>query len=193
MKTLRLLVLLFFGCFANVEAGTLFRLPLNSHPGRYTGWFDHNTSAGATRRYDCVTGTPYDGHKGTDFPVGMGTAVVAGASGNMYKWVNNCPDGSNPSCGDGFGNHIRIRHPMDGKVTIHAHLKYFRVNTPLTNPPCGQTIGYSGNSGKSDGPHLHYELRTSNTGTRLDFFGGSCNSPSYWVNQNGGFPTTQCQ
>lgn len=174
------------------EAGTLFRLPLSSNPG-YRAWFDHNSTAGSKKRYDCATNFEYDGHHGTDFGTASGTTVYAGASGELYKRVDGCPDGSNPTCGSSFGNHVRIRHPSDGLVSIYAHLKNGSPAWPMSIL-CGGKVGLSGNSGKSTGPHLHFELwKTQDIGARLDFFKGSCNATGYWVNQNGGWPTTKCQ
>lgn len=172
-------------------AGTLFRLPLGSNPG-YNAWFDHDTSS-SKLRYDCTTSFSYNGHHGTDFDTSMGTSVRAGAHGSLYYRVDGCPDGSSPSCGGSYGNHVRISHPSDGRVSIYAHLKNGTV-VGLQSILCGGSVGQSGNSGTSSGPHLHFELwQHTGIGSRLDFYGGSCNSPSYWKNQNSGWPTTQCQ
>ncbi|HDO23698.1 MAG TPA: M23 family metallopeptidase [bacterium] len=175
----------------NANATTLYRLPLASNPG-YNAWFDHNASVGSELRYDCVTNFSYDNHHGTDFAASFGTSIYSGAAGSLYYRVDNCPDGSQPSCGSYYGNHVRLWH-ADGRVTIYAHMRQW---TPIwyQSVLCGVYIGQSGNSGQSSGPHLHFELwQNTGIGTRLDFFGGNCNSPSYWVNQNGGWPTTQCQ
>lgn len=173
-------------------AGTLFRLPLASNPG-YNAWYDHNASTGMTR-YDCGTGYSYDGHHGTDFATSMGTSVLAGASGSLYYRVDGCSDsGADQSCGGGFGNHVRIQHPSDSKVSIYAHLKNGTVAW-TQSILCGGGVGQSGNSGTSTGPHMHFELwQNSSIGSRIDFFGGSCSGSSYWVNQNSGWPTTTCQ
>ena len=117
--TFSLLVILLFSF--NSYAETLFRLPLTSNPG-YSAWFDHNSTSGSFKRYDCSTTFGYDGHTGTDFASSSGTQVYAGASGELYYRVDGCPDGSNPSCGSSYGNHVRIRH-VDGLVSIYAHLK----------------------------------------------------------------------
>jgi murein DD-endopeptidase MepM/ murein hydrolase activator NlpD len=199
MNTKSLLLFALLACHENtVSARTLYRLPLVSHPGRYSGWFDHDSLASKTKRYDCKTGISYDGHKGTDFPVSVGIDVLAAASGSMYKTVSNCPNGpksgtntNDPTCGTRFGNHARIKH-ADGNVTIYAHLSSI-WSPAMPSPYCGYGIGKSGNSGESFGPHFHFELRTSDTGTRLDPFGGSCSGTTYWVNQNNGYPTTTCQ
>ena len=172
-------------------ATTLCRLPLASNPGYYA-WFDHDSSS-AKLRYDSATNFSYNNHNGTDFATSMGTSVYAGAIGSLYYRIDGCPDGSQPSCGGSYGNHVRISHPLDGHDTIYAHLQNGTVVWPQSIL-CGGFTGRSGNSGVSSAPHLHFERwRTMNIGARLDFFGGNCNSPSYWVNQNGGWPTTACQ
>lgn len=175
------------------EAVTLFRLPLASNPG-ITSWFDHNGTVGAKQRYDCITNFERDEHHGTDFASSVGTSVYAGATGDVYYTYNGCPDYPVEGCGNGFGNHVRISHSSDGHVSIYAHLKQNTLISNYVCVACGTQIGQSGNSGLSDGPHLHFELwQNTGIGQRLDFFGGSCSSPGYWVNQNNGYPTTQCQ
>ncbi|MEY4723593.1 MAG: hypothetical protein RLZZ324_1106 [Candidatus Parcubacteria bacterium] len=175
-------------------AGTKFRLPLNSNPG-YAAWFDHGNGS-VMKRYDCQTGFSYIGHHGTDFSVGIGTSVLAGAYGSLYARTDGCSDsGADQTCGNSFGNNVRIQHPADGIVSIYAHLKN---GSPvfLQSVTCGGYVGLSGNSGFSSGPHLHFEIwsnNTSNPPVRWDAFGGSCSGQSFWVNQNNGFPTTTCQ
>ena len=72
--TFSLLVILLFSF--NSYAETLFRLPLTSNPG-YSAWFDHNSTSGSFKRYDCSTTFGYDGHTGTDFASSSGTQVYA--------------------------------------------------------------------------------------------------------------------
>jgi murein DD-endopeptidase MepM/ murein hydrolase activator NlpD len=179
-------------CF-NVFAGTLFRLPLGSNPG-YLSWFDHNASAGALTRYDCVHNFQYDNHHGTDYATSMGTSVYSATSGSLYYRLDGCADNGN-GCGNGFGNHARIQHPQDGKVSIYAHLKNGTVVWPQS-VLCSKKVGLSGSSGDSTAPHLHFEVWSDKYATqRIDPYGGSCSNGgvSLWVNQNGGWPTTKCQ
>ena len=95
---------------------------------------------------------PIDGfnkmHKGTDFAAPMGTPIMASGSGIVKKagW-----------CGGG-GNCVVIKHNSTYQ-TIYAHMSKFAKG--LRNGvrvKQGQTIGYVGSTGKSTGPHLHYEV-----------------------------------
>ena len=71
----------------------------------------------------------------------------------MYGW--------SAANGYGYGNYIAIEHP-DGKVTIYGHLSSVAVGVGQTVVQ-GQVIGYSGSTGNSSGPHLHFEVRLGST------------------------------
>ena len=95
---------------------------------------------------------PIDGfnkmHRGTDFAAPMGTPIMASGSGIIKKagW-----------CGGG-GNCVQIRHNSTYE-TIYAHMsKFARGIKSGVRVKQGQTIGYVGSTGKSTGPHLHYEV-----------------------------------
>ena len=95
---------------------------------------------------------PIDGfnkmHKGTDFAAPMGTPIMASGDGVVKKagW-----------CGGG-GNCVKIRHNSTYQ-TIYAHMsKFARGIKSGVRVKQGQTIGYVGSTGKSTGPHLHYEV-----------------------------------
>ena len=95
---------------------------------------------------------PIDGfnkmHKGTDFAAPMGTPIMASGSGiiTRARW-----------CGGG-GNCVKIKHNSTYK-TIYAHMKNFaRGIKEGVRIKQGQIIGYVGSTGKSTGPHLHYEV-----------------------------------
>ena len=87
-------------------------------------------------------------HKGIDFAAPIGTPIYAGGNG-IIEYVGR---------NGGYGKYIRIRHNNEYK-TAYAHLsgykkgisKGVRVNQ-------GEVIGYVGNTGRSTGPHLHYEI-----------------------------------
>ena len=95
---------------------------------------------------------PIDGfnkmHKGTDFAAPMGTPIMASGDGVIKKagW-----------CGGG-GNCVKIKHNSTYQ-TVYAHMsKFARGIKPGVRVKQGQTIGYVGSTGKSTGPHLHYEV-----------------------------------
>ena len=95
---------------------------------------------------------PIDGfnkmHRGTDFAAPMGTPIMASGSGliTRARW-----------CGGG-GNCVKIKHNSTYE-TIYAHMKNFaRGIKEGIRVKQGQIIGYVGSTGKSTGPHLHYEV-----------------------------------
>ena len=95
---------------------------------------------------------PIDGfnkmHRGTDFAAPMGTPIMASGDGVIKKagW-----------CGGG-GNCVKIKHNSTYQ-TIYAHMsKFARGIKTGVRVKQGQTIGYVGSTGKSTGPHLHYEV-----------------------------------
>ena len=95
---------------------------------------------------------PIDGynkmHRGTDFAAPMGTPIMASGDGIIKKagW-----------CGGG-GNCVKIKHNSTYE-TVYAHMsKFARGIKSGVRVKQGQTIGYVGSTGKSTGPHLHYEV-----------------------------------
>ena len=88
-------------------------------------------------------------HLGMDYAARRGTPVVAAGSGTV---VHAARLGS-------YGKLIKIRH-KDGYETRYAHLKSYRRGIKRgKRVKKGQTIGYVGTTGRSTGPHLHFELR----------------------------------
>jgi len=95
---------------------------------------------------------PIDGfnkmHRGTDFAAPMGTPIMASGDGIIKKagW-----------CGGG-GNCVVIKHNSTYQ-TVYAHMSKFAKNIRKgVRVKQGQVIGYVGSTGKSTGPHLHYEV-----------------------------------
>tara|TARA_A100001388_G_scaffold276228_1_gene263405 strand:+ start:251 stop:1543 length:1293 start_codon:yes stop_codon:yes gene_type:complete len=95
---------------------------------------------------------PIDGfnkmHRGTDFAAPMGTPIMASGDGVVKKagW-----------CGGG-GNCVVIKHNSTYQ-TVYAHMSKFAKGIGSgVRVKQGQTIGYVGSTGKSTGPHLHYEV-----------------------------------
>ena len=87
-------------------------------------------------------------HKGVDFAAPRGTPIYAAGDGVIEKagrWGS-------------FGNYVRIRHNSNLK-TAYAHLQKFKSGIrPGVRVKQGDVIGYIGTTGRSTGPHLHYEV-----------------------------------
>ena len=105
---------------------------------------------------------PIDGfnkmHRGTDFAAPMGTPIMASGNGVIKKagW-----------CGGG-GNCVVIKHNSTYQ-TVYAHMSKFAKGIRKgTRVKQGQTIGFVGSTGKSTGPHLHYEVIVN--GKRINLF-----------------------
>ena len=95
---------------------------------------------------------PIDGfnkmHRGTDFAAPMGTPIMASGDG-VVKTAGWCGGG---------GNCVKIKHNSTYQ-TVYAHMsKFARGIKSGVRVKQGQTIGYVGSTGKSTGPHLHYEV-----------------------------------
>ena len=91
-------------------------------------------------------------HLGVDLAVRRGTPIYAAGSGRITFLGRN----------GGYGNFIKIYHGS-GYDTRYAHMKSFRRGLKRGSyVKKGQVIGYVGSTGRSTGPHLHFELRKNN-------------------------------
>ncbi len=87
-------------------------------------------------------------HKGVDFAAPIGTPVYAGGNGIIEMVGVN----------GGYGKYIRIRHNNEYK-TAYAHLNSYKKGISKgVRVNQGEVIGYVGSTGRSTGPHLHYEI-----------------------------------
>ena len=132
-------------------------------------------------KYPITTGFyGYANHGGCDMAVSLGTPVYASADGTATVVDRGClgshrADGA-PKCSKGsscgawnnsgnngsYGNYIIIDHG-NGAKTYYCHLS---TGIPINSGQSvqqGELIGYSGTSGNSTGPHLHFEIRINNT------------------------------
>ena len=100
-----------------------------------------------------IYGRPF--HNGTDFGVPIGEKVKASLSGTIQGTGNT---DAYPGCVS-WGRWILVKHD-NGLTTLYAHLSSTIVS-PGQRVETGQTIGFSGNSGASTGPHLHFTLYAS--------------------------------
>jgi murein DD-endopeptidase MepM/ murein hydrolase activator NlpD len=87
-------------------------------------------------------------HRGTDFAAPSGTPIFAAGDGTVVRAGRY----------GAYGNYIRIRH-ANGYETAYAHMsRYGRGMRAGVQVRQGQVIGYVGTTGRSTGPHLHYEV-----------------------------------
>ncbi|MHB1118154.1 MAG: M23 family metallopeptidase, partial [Minisyncoccota bacterium] len=94
------------------------------------------------------------GYNGIDIGAPTGTPIYAAAGGTVI--VSRFRTLSNPWFG-GYGNYVIIEHP-NGTQTLYGHMSavYVAVGAHVDK---GQPIGEVGSTGKSTGPHLHFEVR----------------------------------
>lgn len=89
-------------------------------------------------------------HYGIDYGAPTGTPIVAAASGTVLK----------TSCGSGYGKCLVIKH-NNGTQTLYAHASKIFVAAG-TKVQQGQKVAAVGSTGRSSGPHLHFEIIESN-------------------------------
>ena len=89
---------------------------------------------------------------GIDWAVNTGTSVKAAQAGKVTIVRNDAT---------GYGMHVRVEH-AGGHLTIYGHLQSVSVAVG-DDVTAGQVVGKSDNTGYSSGPHLHFELRMSNS------------------------------
>jgi len=108
-------------------------------------------------------------HYGMDFTAKRGTPVYASGNGVVKRA---------DSRSSGYGNHIRIDHGF-GYVSLYAHLSKYNVRIG-DKVKRGDIIGYVGNTGRSAGPHLHYEIfKDDQRINPLNFYYGNLSSEEF--------------
>lgn len=120
----------------------------------------------------CEISYPYKKgvHNGVDL-VGAGYTldyIVAHSDGTVVTVVSNCNRNTYYTTKERiYGNYVKIKHD-DGYYTLYAHLKYGTVAVSKGQRVTrGQVLGYMGNTGYSNGAHLHWEVRNTSD-TRID-------------------------
>lgn len=100
--------------------------------------------------YTSKFGDPRPGrlHEGLDIGAPLGTPILAAQSGKVTFTGNK----------GGYGLTVQIDHPELGSETLYAHLSAISVRKGQ-NVKAGEVIGKVGNTGRSFGPHLHFEIR----------------------------------
>lgn len=108
-------------------------------------------------------------HHGMDFTAPRGTPVYATGDGVVIRADNKS---------SGYGEHIRIDHGF-GYVTLYAHLSKYNVR-PGKKVKRGDLIGYVGSTGRSQAPHLHYEVHRNGVDVNpINFYYGSLTPEEY--------------
>ncbi len=108
-------------------------------------------------------------HKGMDFSAKSGTPIYATGDGIVKKADAKV---------SGFGNHIEINHGF-GYMTLYAHLSKYKVKAGQ-KVKRGDIIGYVGSTGRSEAPHLHYEVhKNGEVVNPLNFYYGSISAKEY--------------
>jgi murein DD-endopeptidase MepM/ murein hydrolase activator NlpD len=108
-------------------------------------------------------------HKGMDFTAATGTPIYASGDGVVKNADNSL---------SGYGNHIEINHGY-GYITLYAHLSKYKVR-PGQHVKRGDVIGYVGSTGRSQAPHLHYEVhKDGQVVNPINFYYGSISAAEY--------------
>ena len=108
-------------------------------------------------------------HYGMDFTAPRGTPVYASGDGVVERADNQS---------SGYGNHIRIEHGY-GYVSLYAHLYKYNVRRNQ-RVKRGDLIGFVGSTGRSEAPHLHYEVfKDGERINPINFYYGSLSAEEY--------------
>lgn len=122
----------------------------------------------------------YRFHYGTDLRLNVGDTVRAAFSGKIRIIEYEAR---------GYGNYVVIRHD-NGLETVYGHLSAVLVNVNQY-VHAGEMIAYGGNTGRSTGPHLHFEVRylghAFNPSTMIDFTTGHTYGKNYLLTKRQSF------
>ncbi len=145
------------GATVVVPGGAIHTAPvtkMSASPVRTSG---SNASTGAGFLSHPAPGTiktqGLHGYNAVDFAAGVGTAIRAAASGEVIVSKSSGWNG-------GYGQYVVIKHG-NGAQTLYAHLSRNDVGVGAYVSQ-GEVLGAMGNTGRSTGPHLHFEVRGAN-------------------------------
>ncbi len=109
-------------------------------------------------------------HWGMDFTAPRGTPIYASGDGKIVR-----ADAS----ASGYGKHIRIEHGF-GYISLYAHLSKYNVRKGQ-KVKRGDLIGYVGSTGRSEAPHLHYEIiKDGNKINPINFYYGKLSAAEFY-------------
>ncbi len=110
-------------------------------------------------------------HEGMDFSARTGTPIFATGDGVVQRADNSA---------SGYGNHIVIRHGF-GYETLYGHLSKYNCR-PGQSVKRGDIIGYVGSTGRSEAPHLHYEVHKGGEAVNpINFYYGNISAAEYVI------------
>ena len=113
-------------------------------------------------------------HQGMDFTAPRGTPVYASGNGVVGRADNRA---------SGYGKHVRIDHGF-GYVSLYAHLNKYNVKR-RQKVKRGDIIGYVGSTGRSVGPHLHYEIfKDGKRVNPLNYYSGNLTAEEFDIMLN---------
>ena len=113
-------------------------------------------------------------HQGMDFTAPKGTPVYASGDGIVGRADNRAA---------GYGKHIRIDHGF-GYISLYAHLSQYNVKR-RQKVKRGDVIGYVGSTGRSVGPHLHYEIfKDGRRVNPLNYYSGNLTAEEFDIMLN---------
>jgi murein DD-endopeptidase MepM/ murein hydrolase activator NlpD len=108
-------------------------------------------------------------HKGMDFTAGTGTPIFATGDGVVERADN---------AASGFGNHVVINHGF-GYQSLYAHMSKYNCR-PGQRVKRGDIIGFVGSTGRSEGPHCHYEVHKDGAVVNpINFYYGNISAAEY--------------
>ena len=108
-------------------------------------------------------------HAGMDFSARTGTAIYATGDGVVQRADNRA---------SGYGNHIVVKHGF-GYETLYAHLSKYNVKVGQ-KVKRGDVIGFVGSTGRSEAPHLHYEVHKNGQAINpINFYYGNISAAEY--------------
>jgi len=181
--------------FENMRDTILFQQPvgnggmMNGDKNYITNYVDENHAYGWLEDYTCYYIT-YDGHWGTDVAVSgfyymdeMTTPILAAADGIVTYTHDGEFDRWTYWDNSAVSNTVALQH-SDGTRSFYLHMKKNSVAVSVGDTvQVGDTLGFIGSSGFSDGPHLHFEVNTNNWNL-IDPWEGDCgNTESWWADQ----------
>lgn len=110
-------------------------------------------------------------HQGMDFTAPTGTPIFATGDGVVRRADNTA---------SGYGNHIVIQHGY-GYETLYGHLSKYKVKAGQ-RVKRGDVIGYVGSTGRSEAPHLHYEVHKDGKPVNpINFYYGTISAAEYTI------------